>query len=275
MPTNPRTKLKLLWMNTSKKVAATEVGQVLVQNRLSNGPDSMTGRDMVEATTGTEATRTAEATGVEEEEEAAAVEVTTGLVADALIMDMEEVEVTVVDGEVEDTMTDEIIVVEEEEVGMVVEVMAAVEEEDIVNISRPTASSSHHSNRGSASNKTMVSNNTASCHSPAASRIVSHSSTNNNRCSNSSPNSMDPLTISTTATTRATKLPQVSNRLPTHSLNNNSSSSNNSMAKPHSKPSNKALTRIIKVTTLGTSSKQDMGVMVVALAISRLEANVL
>ena len=113
MPTNPRTKLKLLWMNTSKKVAATEVGQVLVQNRLSNGPDSMTGRDMVEATTGTEATRTAEATGVEE---AVAVEVTTGLVADALIMDMEGVEVTVVDGEVEGTMTDEIIVVEEEEV---------------------------------------------------------------------------------------------------------------------------------------------------------------
>lgn len=115
MPTNPRTKLRLLWMNTSKKVAATEVGQVLVQNRLSNGPDSMTGRDTVEATTGTEAMRTAEATGVEEEEEAAA-EVTTGLVADALIMDMEGVEVTVVDGEVEDTMTDEIIVVEEEEV---------------------------------------------------------------------------------------------------------------------------------------------------------------
>ena len=115
MPTNPRTKLRLLWTNTSRKVAATEVGQVLVQNRLSNGPDSMTGRDMVEATTGTEATRTAEVTGVEEEEEAA-VEVTTGLVADALIMDMEEVEVTVVDGEVEGTMTDEIIVVEEEEV---------------------------------------------------------------------------------------------------------------------------------------------------------------
>jgi len=188
---------------------------------------------------------------------------------------MEGVEVTVVDGEVEGTMTDEIIVVEEEEVGMVVEVMAAVEEEDIVNISRPTGSSNHRSNRGSASNKTMANNNTASCHRQAASPIVSHSSTNNNRCSNSNPNSMDPLTISTTATTRATKLPQVSNRLLTHSLNNNSSSSNNSMAKPHSKPSNKALTRITKVITRDISSKQDMGVMVVALAISRVEANVL
>lgn len=274
MLTNPRTKRRPLWMNTSKKVAATEVGQVLAQNRLSNGPDSMTGRDMVEATTGTEAMRTAEATGVEEEEEA--VEVTTGLVADALIMDMEGVEVTVVDEEVEDTMTDEIIVAEEEEGVMVVEVMAAGEEEDIVNISRPTASSSHRSNRGSASNKTMVSISTASCHSQAASRIVSHSSTNNNRYSNSNPNtnSMDPRTISTTATTRATKLPQVSNRLPTRSPNN-SNSSNNSMAKLHSKPSNKALTRITKVTTLDISSKQDMAVMVVALAISRLEANVL
>lgn len=115
MPTNPRTMLRPLWMNTSKKVAATEVGQVLVQNRLLNGPDSMTGHDMVEATTGTEATRTEEATGVEEEE-AVVVEVTTGLAVDALIMDMEGVEVTVVDGEVEGTMTDEIIVVEEEEV---------------------------------------------------------------------------------------------------------------------------------------------------------------
>lgn len=117
MPTNPRTKPRPLWMNTSKKVAATEADQVLVQNRLLNGLDSTTDRDMVEATTGTETTRTVEATGVEEVAAVEVAEVTTGLVVvDALIMDMVVVEVTAVDGEVEGTMIDEIIVVEEEEV---------------------------------------------------------------------------------------------------------------------------------------------------------------
>lgn len=158
---------------------------------------------------------------------------------------------------------------------MVVEVMAAVEE-DIVSISRPTDSSNHHNNRGSASNKIMANNSTASCHRLAASRIVSHSSTNNNRCSNrsSNTNNMDPRTISTTATIRDTKLPQVSNRLRTHSLSSSSNSSN-SMAKQHSKPSNKELTRITKAITVDISSKQAMAVMVVARAISRLEADVL
>ena len=107
-----KAKRKPLWTNTSKKAAATEAAQARALNLLLNARDLRTGRDMVEATTGTEATMTGEATGVVA---AAAVAPTRGLVEGGPIMAMEEVAVdTVEDAEEEGTMTEGTIVVEEE-----------------------------------------------------------------------------------------------------------------------------------------------------------------
>ena len=62
-------------MNTSKKVALTEAAQVQDQSHLTNGQDLKTDPDMVEDTTGTEASMTAAVTDVEVEAEAEAEEV--------------------------------------------------------------------------------------------------------------------------------------------------------------------------------------------------------
>ena len=108
-----KAKRKPLWTNTSKKVAATEaaLAQAQALNLLSNARDLRTDHDMVEATTGTEATMTGEATGVV----VVAVAPTRGLVEGSPIMAMEEVVVdTVEDAEEEGTMTEGTIVVEEE-----------------------------------------------------------------------------------------------------------------------------------------------------------------
>ena len=106
-----KAKQKPLWTNTSKKVAATEAALAQALNLLSNARDSRTDHDMVEATTGTEATMTGEATDVV----VVVVAPTRGLVEGGPIMAMEEVAVdTVEDAEEEGTMTEGTIVVEEE-----------------------------------------------------------------------------------------------------------------------------------------------------------------
>lgn len=108
-----KAKRKPLWTNTSKKVAATEaaLAQAQALNLLSNAQDLRTDHGMVEATTGTEATMTGEATGVV----VVVVAPTRGLVEGGPIMAMEEAVVdTVEDEEEEGTMTEGTIVVEEE-----------------------------------------------------------------------------------------------------------------------------------------------------------------
>ena len=106
-----KAKRKPLWTNTSKKAAATEAALAPALNLLSNARDLRTDHDMVEATIGTEATMTGEATGVV----VVAVVPTRGLVEGDPIMAMEEVAVdTVEDVEEEGTMTEGTIVVEEE-----------------------------------------------------------------------------------------------------------------------------------------------------------------
>ena len=106
-----KAKRKPLWTNTSKKAAATEAALAQALNLLSNARDLRTGRDMVEATTETEATMTGEATGVV----VVVAAPTRGLVEGGPIMAMEEVAVdTVEDAEEEGTMTEGTIVVEEE-----------------------------------------------------------------------------------------------------------------------------------------------------------------
>lgn len=110
-----KAKRKPLWTNTSKKVAATEAALAQAQaqalNLLSNAQDLRTDHGMVEATTGTEATMTGEATGVV----VVVVAPTRGLVEGGPIMAMEEAVVdTVEDEEEEGTMTEGTIVVEEE-----------------------------------------------------------------------------------------------------------------------------------------------------------------
>lgn len=96
-------------MNTSKKVALTEAAQVQDQSHLTNGQDLKTDPDMVEDTTGTEASMTAAVTDVEAE-----AEVITRDLEVALITVMEGVVATTeVDEAEEDTMTGGIIVEEE------------------------------------------------------------------------------------------------------------------------------------------------------------------
>ena len=96
-------------MNTSKKVALTEAAQVQDQSHLTNGQDLKTDPDMVEDTTGTEASMTAAVTDVEVE-----AEVITRDLEVALITVMEGVVATTeVDEAEEDTMTGGIIVEEE------------------------------------------------------------------------------------------------------------------------------------------------------------------
>ena len=102
---------KVSLMNTSKKVALTEAAQVQDQSHLTNGQDLKTDPDMVEDTTGTEASMTAAVTDVEVEAEA---EVITRDLEVALITVMEGVVATTeVDEAEEDTMTGGIIVEEE------------------------------------------------------------------------------------------------------------------------------------------------------------------
>lgn len=94
-------------MNTSKKVALTEAAQVQDQSHLTNGQDLKTDPDMVEDTTGKEASMTAAVTDVE-------AEVITRDLEVALITVMEGVvAITEVDEAEEDTMTEGIIVEEE------------------------------------------------------------------------------------------------------------------------------------------------------------------
>lgn len=109
MLTSLRAKLKPLLMNTSKKVAATEVAQVQALNLLSNGQDLKTGLHAMEVTPGTEIMVIMVDT--DEVEEAAAVGPTNGLV---VAVHMEEEEVATVVVVEEDIMIDEIIAVEEE-----------------------------------------------------------------------------------------------------------------------------------------------------------------
>lgn len=100
---------KVSLMNTSKKVALTEAAQVQDQSHLTNGQDLKTDPDMVEDTTGTEASMTAAVTDVEAE-----AEVITRDLEVALITVMEGVVATTeVDEAEEDTMTGGIIVEEE------------------------------------------------------------------------------------------------------------------------------------------------------------------
>ena len=102
---------KVSLMNTSKKVALTEAAQEQDQSHLTNGQDLKTDPDMVEDTTGTEASMTAAVTDVEVEAEA---EVITRDLEVALITVMEGVVATTeVDEAEEDTMTGGIIVEEE------------------------------------------------------------------------------------------------------------------------------------------------------------------
>lgn len=111
MLTSLRAKLKPLLMNTSKKVAATEVAQVVqALNPLSNGLDLKTGLHAMEVTPGTEVMVIMVDTG--EVEAAAVVGPTNGLVVAVHIMGEEEVATVVVVEE--DIMIDEIIAVEEE-----------------------------------------------------------------------------------------------------------------------------------------------------------------
>ena len=109
MLTSLRAKLKPLLMNTSKKVAATEVAQVQALNLLSNGQDLKTGLHAMEVTPGTEVMVIMVDT--DEVEEAAVVGPTNGLVVAVHIMEEEVATVVVVE---EDIMIDEIIAVEEE-----------------------------------------------------------------------------------------------------------------------------------------------------------------
>ena len=110
MLTSLRAKLKPLLMNTSKKVAATEVAQVQALNPLPNAQDLKTGLHAMEVTPGTEVMVIMVDT--DEVEEAAAVGPTKGLVVAVHIMEEEEVATVVVVEE--DIMIDEIIEVEEE-----------------------------------------------------------------------------------------------------------------------------------------------------------------
>ena len=110
MLTSLRAKLKPLLMNTSKKVAATEVAQVQALNPLSNAQDLKTGLHAMEVTPGTEVMVIMVDT--DEVEEAAVVGPTKGLVVAVHIMEEEEVATVVVVEE--DIMIDEIIEVEEE-----------------------------------------------------------------------------------------------------------------------------------------------------------------
>ena len=110
MLTSLRAKLKPLLMNTSKKVAATEVVQVQALNPLSNGLDLKTGLHAMEVTPGTEVMVIMVDTG--EVEAAAVVGPTNGLVVAVHIMGEEEVATVVVVEE--DIMIGEIIAVEEE-----------------------------------------------------------------------------------------------------------------------------------------------------------------
>lgn len=110
MLTSLRAKLKPLLMNTSKKVAATEVAQVQALNLLSNGQDLKTGLHAMEVTPGIEILVIMVDT--DEVEEAAVVGPTNGLVVAVHIMEEEEVAIVVVVEE--DIMIDEIIAVEEE-----------------------------------------------------------------------------------------------------------------------------------------------------------------
>ena len=105
MLTSLKPQLNPLWMNTSKKVVATEAAQGLALSHLSNAPDLMTDHGMVEGITGTEAMMIVAATG-----EVAAAAPTRDLVGVGLTMEV--VEDTVGDEE-EVTMTDEITVEEE------------------------------------------------------------------------------------------------------------------------------------------------------------------
>lgn len=237
---------KVSLMNTSKKVALTEVAQVQDQSHLTNGHDLKTDPDMVEDTTGTEALMTAAVTDVEAE-----AEVITRDLEVALITVMEGVVATTeVDEAEEDTMTGGIIVEEEVEV-MEAAVMAV---EGSASSSRPTVNTnSQINNRDLATSRTTTSKITTS--SNKFHRLRTH-------LSNSNSTTPTRPTTSTTTTTRDTKQAQDTNRPATLS---SSRSNNNSSRRTVRRHSNRP-TRITRIIMRDISSSNNSSSMEVTAA---------
>lgn len=221
---------KVSLMNTSKKVALTEAAQVQDQSHLTNGQDLKTDPDMVEDTTGTEASMTAAVTDVEVEAEA---EVITRDLEVALITVMEGVVATTeVDEAEEDTMTGGIIVEEEVEV-MEAEVMAV---EGSASSSRPTVNTnSQINNRDLATSRITTSKITTS--SSKFHKLRTH-------LSNSNSTTPTRPTTSTTTTTRDTKQAQDTNRPATLSSSRSNNNSSRRTVRRHSNRPTR-ITRII------------------------------